>query len=76
MNSSVVSKYRWKRYSSDLNTGSEEEYVSFLIKETAKECVEICSATEKNSNLNSRLAPVVKSITEACSNSIKERFSV
>lgn len=70
----IVETVMWRKYSIDLNTGSEAEYINMAVEITANHCANICTAVREDFEITARLKPVVSQVTDQCSKKIKETF--
>jgi hypothetical protein len=71
---SILETVMWKKYSIDLNTGSESEYINMAVEITAKQCLDICKDVQENLEVNLRLKPLVVQVTDSCAVKINESF--
>ncbi len=62
----ILEKVNWKKYSIDLNTGSDDEYIVFAINETIAGCQNVCKTVKDTVEVNQRLKPVVNLVIDSC----------
>jgi hypothetical protein len=70
----IVETVMWRKYSIDLNTGSEIEYINMATELTAQHCVNICNSVQETFEISARLKPVAVQVTDACAAKITESF--
>jgi hypothetical protein len=67
----VVETVMWRKYSIDLNTGPELEYINMAVELTNDRCVTICKEVQESFEISPRLKPVVVQVIDACTTKIK-----
>jgi hypothetical protein len=67
----VVETVMWRKYSIDLNTGPELEYINMAVELTTNQCVAICNEVQESFEISPRLKPVVVQVIDACTTKIK-----
>lgn len=72
----IVDKVNWKRFAIDLNTGNDVEYIEFAVEITASQCAKVCKEAADQIDIHPRLRPVANSISEKCSETIKQQFGI